>query len=151
MNISEINNDIPLLPKDTVIFGILCVVLMLIFYTSKQKSFEKFYKIVPALLLCYFVPSILSSVGIIADKWIDVQATIALLKQNYTGLENVTNLSSLKKYIAQNDIQPEIYKQFTGKSQLYYMSSRYLLPASLVLLTLSIDLKGVFKLGSKAQ
>lgn len=150
MNISEINNDIPLLPKDTVIFGILCVVLMLIFYTSKQKSFEKFYKIVPALLLCYFVPSILSSVGIIADKWIDVQATIALLKQNYTGLENVTNLSSLKKYIAQNDIQPEIYKQFTGKSQLYYMSSRYLLPASLVLLTLSIDLKGVFKLGSKA-
>jgi len=36
------------------------------------------------------------------------------------------------------------------KSSLYYMSSRYLLPAALVLMTLSIDLKAVFSLGSKA-
>lgn len=35
-------------------------------------------------------------------------------------------------------------------SNLYYMSSRYLLPAALVLMTLSIDLKGVFNLGWKA-
>jgi uncharacterized membrane protein len=37
-----------------------------------------------------------------------------------------------------------------GSSNLYYMSSRYLLPAALVLMTLSIDLKGVFNLGPKA-
>lgn len=37
-----------------------------------------------------------------------------------------------------------------GSTGLYYMSSRYLLPAALVLMTLSIDLKGVFKLGPKA-
>lgn len=37
-----------------------------------------------------------------------------------------------------------------GKSNLYYMSSRYLLPAALVLMTLSIDLKAVFNLGWKA-
>lgn len=37
-----------------------------------------------------------------------------------------------------------------GTSNLYYMSSRYLLPAALVLMTLSIDLKGVFNLGPKA-
>jgi uncharacterized membrane protein len=36
------------------------------------------------------------------------------------------------------------------KSSLYYMSSRYLLPAALVLMTLSIDLKSVFNLGPKA-
>lgn len=36
------------------------------------------------------------------------------------------------------------------KSSLYYMSSRYLLPAALVLMTLSIDLKAVFSLGPKA-
>lgn len=36
------------------------------------------------------------------------------------------------------------------KSQLYYVSSRYLLPAALVLMTLSIDLKAIFNLGSKA-
>lgn len=36
------------------------------------------------------------------------------------------------------------------KSNLYYVSSRYLLPAALVLMTLSIDLKGVFNLGWRA-
>jgi uncharacterized membrane protein len=35
-------------------------------------------------------------------------------------------------------------------SQLYYVASRYFLPAALVLMTLSIDLKGVFNLGWKA-
>lgn len=35
-------------------------------------------------------------------------------------------------------------------SQLYFVASRYLLPASLVLFCLSIDLKGVFNLGPKA-
>lgn len=35
-------------------------------------------------------------------------------------------------------------------SELYYVASRYLLPAALVLMTLSIDLKAVFNLGSKA-
>ncbi|MDD7914381.1 DUF819 domain-containing protein [Polaribacter ponticola] len=38
----------------------------------------------------------------------------------------------------------------SGKSQLYYVSSRFLLPAALVLMTLSIDLKAIFNLGSKA-
>lgn len=36
------------------------------------------------------------------------------------------------------------------ESGLYYMASRYLLPAALILLCLGIDLKGVFNLGSKA-
>ena len=35
-------------------------------------------------------------------------------------------------------------------TNLYYVSSRYLLPAALVLMTLSIDLKAVFNLGWKA-
>ena len=35
-------------------------------------------------------------------------------------------------------------------SSLYYVSSRFLLPAALVLMTLSIDLKAIFNLGSKA-
>lgn len=36
------------------------------------------------------------------------------------------------------------------KSQVYYVASRYLLPAALVLMTISIDLKAVFNLGPKA-
>jgi len=35
-------------------------------------------------------------------------------------------------------------------SNLYYVSSRFLLPAALVLMTLSIDLKAIFNLGNKA-
>tara|TARA_R110002126_G_scaffold291243_3_gene451353 strand:+ start:21736 stop:23130 length:1395 start_codon:yes stop_codon:yes gene_type:complete len=150
MSISEINNDIPLFANDTIIFGILCVILAGIFYTSTLKSYQKFYKIVPVLLLCYFVPSIFSSLGIIADKWIDVQATINHLASLYGNLDGVTNLASLKSYIATNAIDSSVYSQFIGGSKIYYISSRFLLPASLVLLTLSIDLKGVFKLGPKA-
>tara|TARA_R110002073_G_scaffold40547_5_gene114995 strand:- start:100062 stop:101369 length:1308 start_codon:yes stop_codon:yes gene_type:complete len=41
----------------------------------------------------------------------------------------------------------EVTKHSTS---LYYMSSRYLLPAALVLMTLSIDLKAVYNLGWKA-
>ncbi|MGC1471866.1 MAG: DUF819 family protein [Psychroserpens sp.] len=37
-----------------------------------------------------------------------------------------------------------------NSSNLYYVASRYLLPAALVLMTLSIDLKAVFNLGWKA-
>lgn len=37
-----------------------------------------------------------------------------------------------------------------NSSQLYFVSSRFLLPAALVLMTLSIDLKAIFNLGSKA-
>ena len=37
-----------------------------------------------------------------------------------------------------------------SQSELYFVSSRYLLPASLVLMTLSVDLKGVLRLGPKA-
>ena len=150
MSISEINNDIPLFANDTIIFGVLAVILAGIFYSWSLKSFNKFYKVVPALLLCYFVPSIFSSLGIIADKWIDVQATITHLSSLYGNLEGVTDLASLKAYVATNSIDGSVYSQFTGGSKIYYISSRFLLPASLVLLTLSIDLKGVFKLGPKA-
>jgi len=150
MSITEINNDIPVFAGDTTIFGILCVILAMIFYTSQQQNFKKFYSIVPALLLCYFIPSIFSSLGLIADKWIDVTETIKHLSSLYGNLDGVTDLETLKTYITDNNIKDSDYKQFVGKSNLYYVSSRFLLPASLVLLTLSIDLKGVFKLGPKA-
>lgn len=150
MNLSEISSDIPIFANDTIIFGVLCVTLALIFYTSSLPRFSKFYNIVPALLLCYFIPSVLSSIGLIADKWIDVSATINHLKSLYGNLEGVMNLETLKDYVLTNNIDASQYSKFIGGSKLYYVSSRFLLPASLVLLTMSIDLKGVFKLGSKA-
>lgn len=150
MSITEINNNIPFFADDTIIFGVLSVTLALIFYTSKLTSFSKFYKVVPTLLLCYFLPSVLTSLGLIADKWIDVNATISHLQGLYGNLSNVETLDQLKDYILTNNIAESSYKQFIGGSNLYYISSRFLLPASLIFLTLSIDLKGVMKLGSKA-
>lgn len=150
MNISEISSDIPLFANDTIIFGVLCVTLALIFYTSSLPRFSKFYRIIPALLLCYFIPSVLSSVGLIADNWLDVSATIKHLQSLYGDLDGITNLNTLKDYIITHNIEESVYSKFIGGSKLYYVSSRFLLPASLVLLTMSIDLKGVFKLGNKA-
>jgi uncharacterized membrane protein len=150
IKISEISSNTPLFPDDTIIFGILAITLAAIFYSSKLSSFSKFYKIVPTLLMCYFLPSVLTSLGIIADKWIDVAAAIDHLQGLYGNLTDVTSLQELKDYIIANKIPNEDYIQFTSSSKLYYISSRYLLPASLIFLTLSIDLKGVFKLGPKA-
>lgn len=44
----------------------------------------------------------------------------------------------------------EVGEIVKNSSQLYYVASRFLLPAALVLMTLSIDLKAIFNLGSKA-
>ena len=48
--------------NDAIIFGLLLVILAIIFYTSKIKTvfWSKFYKYVPALLLCYFIPALLN-------------------------------------------------------------------------------------------
>lgn len=150
MSISEINSNIPLFHNDTIIFGVLALSLAAIFYSASLPSFKRFYKIVPTLLMCYFLPSVLTSLGIIADKWIDVSAAIAHLENLYGNLDGVQTLQQLKDYIISNNIADTDYKQFINKSSLYYVSSRFLLPASLIYLTLSIDLKGVMKLGSKA-
>lgn len=96
----------PLFTNDAVVLAILFGILATVFVTShgERPIFKKFYKYVPSLLLCYFVPSLFNSAGIISGD----------------------------------------------ASQLYYIASRYLLPASLVLLTISIDIKGILNLGPKA-
>lgn len=103
---SETEHTDYLIQNDAVVLGILLAFLALIFFTSNSSKpiFKKFYSVIPMLLLCYFLPSLLTTFNIVDGE----------------------------------------------NSQLYFMASRYLLPASLVLLTLSINLKEVFKLGSKA-
>jgi|TARA_B110000305_G_scaffold183685_1_gene204056 uncharacterized membrane protein len=92
--------------NDAIVFGILMISLGFVFFTeSKITGFwHKFYKIVPGLLMCYFIPAIFNSLGIISSE----------------------------------------------ETQTYHIASRYLLPASLVLMTLSIDLKAIYNLGYKA-
>lgn len=96
----------PVITNDAVVLGILFIILAFVFLTSHSSRpfWKKFYKYIPSLLLCYFIPSILNSLGLISGE----------------------------------------------ESGLYFMASRYLLPTSLVFLTLSIDFKAILGLGKKA-
>lgn len=99
-------NTPPFFTNDAIVLGLLMLALGFVFLTSSKKTgfWYKFYKVVPALLMCYLIPAILNSLNIISDE----------------------------------------------TSQLYFIASRFLLPASLVLMTLSIDLKAIYNLGPKA-
>ena len=99
-------NYLTIFNNDATVLGFLIIMLTAIFVLEKSqnKYCKSFFKYVPALLLCYFIPSIFNSLGVISGK----------------------------------------------ESNLYFIASRYLLPASLVLLTLSIDLKKIISLGPKA-
>lgn len=92
--------------NDAVILGLLCATLGAIFWTTQSSApfWKKFYRYVPALVLCYFLPALYNTVGLID----------------------------------------------TGNSTLYSIATRYLLPATLVLLTLSIDFPAIARLGPKA-
>ncbi|MCC4831394.1 DUF819 family protein [Shewanella sp. 1_MG-2023] len=96
----------PMVTNDATALGLLAVILGFVFYTSSSSHpfWQKFYKFIPALLLCYFLPSLLNTFGIVDGD----------------------------------------------TSKLYYVASRYLLPACLVLLILSVDLKAILSLGPKA-
>ena len=96
----------PIFNNDAIVLGILMGILGFVFITSSSKNlfWVKFYKYIPALLLCYFIPSIFNSLGVISGD----------------------------------------------SSKLYFVASRYLLPTSLALLTISIDIHEIKKLGSKA-
>ena len=56
----------PLITNDAIVLGILMAVLAFVFITahSDVPFWKKFYTYIPALLLCYFVPSIFSTIGL---------------------------------------------------------------------------------------
>ncbi len=146
----EVVSDIPLITNDAVVFGILMALLLLIFRTSEMERFKKFYTIIPTLLLCYFLPSLFSTFGIISPHWIDVEAAKEFLMSEGYAMADINSFKAFKNYVINNEIDGHLIEPFMGKSQLYFVASRYLLPASLILLTLSINLKEVFRLGPKA-
>jgi len=92
--------------NDAVVLGLLAATLGAIFWTTKSSRpfWQRFYKYIPALVLCYFVPALYNSSGLIDGE----------------------------------------------HSNLYFIASRFLLPATLVLLTLAIDLPATLRLGPKA-
>jgi len=95
-----------LINNDIIVFGLIAATLGVIFWTSGSSNplLKKFYSFVPALLLCYFIPGVYNTFGLIDGE-------------------------TTKLY---NPIARDVF-----------------LPAALVLLTLSIDLKGILGLGWK--
>jgi uncharacterized membrane protein len=96
----------PLITNDAVVLGLLAAILGAVFWTERHPHpfWRGFYKYVPALLLCYFIPALFNTAGVIDGE----------------------------------------------HSQLYFVSSRYLLPATLILLTLMMDIPAILRLGPKA-
>jgi uncharacterized membrane protein len=58
---------VPLVTNDAVVLGILATILGLVFWSAARPDgfWKKFYTYVPALLLCYLVPAILNTLGVI--------------------------------------------------------------------------------------
>src|SRR6218665_3265651 len=55
-----------LITNDIVIFGLIAATLGAVFWTaSRPGGWQRFYGIVPPLLLCYLLPGIYNSVGLI--------------------------------------------------------------------------------------
>ncbi|PWF49112.1 DUF819 family protein [Massilia glaciei] len=59
--------SVPMITNDAVIFGMLAVILGGVMWTSSREDggWKKFYNYVPALLLCYLLPSLLNTLGVI--------------------------------------------------------------------------------------
>lgn len=142
----------PLITNDAIVLGLLLLLLGGIFYTSslQTKGWKSFYRYVPALLLCYFLPSIFTSLGVIAPKWYDLAALAEHLKSIGAILPDQWNAKDLTAAVDQMGLDEDALKPFFRESKLYFVASRYFLPASLVLLTLSISIKELVKLGPKA-
>ena len=143
----------PVFTNDAITFGLLMIALALVFKTasSSAKRWQNFYKYVPPLLVCYFLPAILHwPLGLIAYEWYDNELLKWLSEEHNLSLSAGATMSEVKAFLAANGISESEVSQFKGKSQLYFVASRYLLPASLILFTLSIDFKGVLNLGPKA-
>lgn len=142
----------PLFTNDAVTFGLLMLVLAGIMYTSHLESpgWKKFYKFVPALLLCYFIPALLHwPLGLIAPHWYD-SGILELAGNHNINIPKGLSYDQITNFLNESGLNKSDYAQYQHHSQLYFVASRYLLPASLILLCLSIDLKGVMNLGSKA-
>ena len=95
-----------LISNDAIVLGLLVLMLGLVFHSSNSErpALKRFYSVVPALLLCYFLPSLLNTFNLVDGN----------------------------------------------ASRLYYIASRFLLPAALVLLTISVDFRRILALGPKA-
>lgn len=93
----------PLIRSSAGLLAVLLAVLAIIFVADRHPKIGRLFKIIPALVFCYFLPTLLSNCGVIP-----------------------------------------------AEAALYKWVKNFVLPGSLVLLTLSLDVRGIVALGPKA-
>jgi len=93
----------PLIQEPMAVFGYLAAVVAGIFWVSELPALQKIFRITPAVIYCYFVPTLSTTLGIIPMS-----------------------------------------------SPVYDWMTRYLLPVSLLLLMIAVDLKSILRLGRTA-
>ncbi len=143
----------PFFTNDAIVFGILILILAGIFYTESLQSsgWKKFYRIVPGLLLCYFIPALFNwPLNLIAPHWFEPQGLNDLLSNYNLTMPSGLSYDQIIEFLKENNVPKEEFSSLQGHSRLYFVASRFLLPASLILFCLSIDLKALINLGPKA-
>lgn len=95
--------DQPLINNSFGLLAVLLIIPAIIFAIDTHAKYGKLFKFIPPLVFAYFIPTILTALGIIPSEAV-------------------------------------VYKQI----------KTFVLPASLLLLTLAVDIKGILKLGNKA-
>lgn len=142
----------PIFTNDAITLGILIGTLAIVFYTSslESKGWKKFYTFVPSLLLAYFLPALLNwPLGIISPHWYGDGLMDLVAKYNLVLPEGLS-YEGINVWLSENNIPASEYKPLQQHSQLYYVASRFLLPASLILFCIGIDFQGIKNLGPKA-
>lgn len=97
------SESLPAIHDPAGVLAVLLAVLAIIFWATHHATIGRVFKVVPPLVFCYFVPTLLATAGIIPHQ-----------------------------------------------SDLYAWIKDYVLPASLVLLVLAVDIPGILRLGWKA-
>ncbi len=94
----------PLIQSSAGQLAVLLTVLAVIFWADSHSKIGRIFKVIPALVFCYFVPTTLTALGVIPSE-----------------------------------------------APMYEWVKQFVLPASLLLLTLSLDVKGIYRLGFNAH
>jgi uncharacterized membrane protein len=100
---ADVIENPPLVEHPTGVLAVLLLVLALIFAIEQQAVGKRLFGIVPKLVFCYFVPTLLTTIGVLPEE-----------------------------------------------NPLYDWVKAFLLPASLLLLILALDVPGIIRLGPRA-
>ena len=121
----------PLFQNDAESLGVLMAILGFIFYTNTLKTgfWPKFYKLFPMLFLCYILPALATTFGLIAPEWLDLDAMIEGFKSMGKPLSEGVTVDDVEAMVASKEVSIEELPPYKKKNSLYYVASRFFPPS----------------------